>query len=65
MNIYDTIKADSIEAGDQIIIDGNPIEVNEVEDEDNFVVVKGFSHEAGDNVTIVLEFDEFVDLWGI
>lgn len=67
MIITDTIQADQIEDGDQIVIDGDPIEVTSVEEsEDDMdeIVVKGFSHDTGDSVQYPLPFDYYVDMWG-
>ena len=68
MNIYDTIAADAIEVRDQIIVDGDPIEVtfvSESENDDSEIIVKGFSHETGDYVEYDLPFDYTVDLWAV
>lgn len=68
MQIFYTIQADQIEVGDQIVVDGDPIEVTFVGDnpEDiNEVLVKGVSHETGDTVEYPLPFDYDVDVWGI
>jgi hypothetical protein len=66
--IHDTIDADQIEIGDQILVDGDPIEVDdftESESDDSEVIVYGFSHESGDRVTISLPYDYRVDLWSV
>lgn len=68
MNIYDTIEADSIEVGDQIIVDGDAIEVTfvgESESDDSEIIVKGFSYESGDAVDYSLPYDYTVDLWAV
>lgn len=64
---YDTIDADQIEVGDQILLDGDPIEVDdlsETEDADE-VIVYGFSHESGDRVTVSLPYDYRIGLWAV
>lgn len=68
MNIYDTIMADQIEVGDQVIIDGDPIEVTGRSDDDTDaagIIVWGFSHETGDSATYTLPFDYDVELWAV
>lgn len=67
MNIYDTITADQIEVGDQIIVDGDPIEVKSVHDTDDpdEVVVSGYSHETGDTETYSLFADDPYNLWAV
>lgn len=67
MIIVDTISADTIEVGDQVIIENDPVEVTDVRstaDVDEIVVV-GFSHQSGDNVEYSLFADDYFDLWGI
>lgn len=67
MNIIDNISADTIEVGDQILVEGDPIEVTHVEESDDLdeVVVKGFSHESGDRETYSLFADDYYDVWSI
>lgn len=67
MNIIDNISADTIEIGDQIIIDGDPVEVTIVEptaDPDE-VIVYGYSHETGDTARYSLFADDYYDLWAV
>ena len=67
MNLYDTITADQIEDGDQIIVDGTPYENVRVLDSDDIdeVRVVGYSEDEGDNVTLSLPYDYSVDLWAV
>lgn len=69
MNIIDFVQADQIEVGDQIIIDGDPIEVRWVgedpEEPLDGIRVRGYSHESGDSVTYDLYFTEEVALWAV
>lgn len=67
MNILDTIDADQIEVGDQILIDGDPIEVDDLgeTEDDSEIIVYGFSHESGDRVSIPLPYDYRVDVWAV
>lgn len=67
INILDTIDADQIEVGDQILVDGDPIEVDDITETDDLdeVVVHGFSHESGDRVVIPLPYNYRVDVWAI
>lgn len=66
--VHDTIDADQIEDGDQIIIDGEPIEGVTVHDDPSdpdAVIVKGFSWETGDAVEHTLPYDYSVDVWSV
>lgn len=68
MNIYDTIMVNSVEVGDQILIDGDPIEVTEVGEDVNDadgVIIKGFSHDSGDTATYEMPWDYEVSLWAV
>lgn len=67
MNIIDSISADTIEVGDQILIDGDPIEVKAVMEGDDIdeVIVKGYSHESGDTETYSLYADDYFDVWAV
>lgn len=68
MDVIDNISADTIEAGDQIIVDGDPIEVthvdNDREDIDE-ILVRGFSHDSGDTVEYPLYADDYYDVWTV
>lgn len=67
MNIIDTVSADTIEIGDQIVVDGDLIEVTAVLDssDPDEVIVRGFSHESGDSETYSLFADDYFDLWAV
>jgi hypothetical protein len=67
MNIIDTIQADQIEVGDQILVDGDPIEVRSLPDTYDLdeVVVVGYSHETGGIETYSLPFDYDVEIWAV
>lgn len=69
MNIIDTIQADQIEVGDQILVDLDPIEVSYVGEDPEAplegIRVRGYSHESGDSVTYDLYFADDVDVWSI
>ena len=68
MNIIDSIQADTIEVGDQILVDSDPIEVTAIRDDENdgyAVIVSGYSHESGDKVEYTLPFDYDVELWAV
>ena len=66
MNLYDTITADQIEDGDQIIVDGVAYEnvVVLVHDVDE-VRVRAYSEDEGDNVVLSIPYDYPVDLWAV
>jgi hypothetical protein len=63
MNIYDYVSADTIEEGDQILFENDPIEVTSKVDETDAILVKGYSHLTGDSVTYILSPDVEVGLW--
>lgn len=67
MNITDTIDADQIEVGDQIIVDGEPIEVSHILDSDDNdgIVVRGFSWDDGGSVEREMHYSERVDVWAV
>lgn len=67
MNIIDNISADSILVGDQIIIEGDPIEVTDVQPSDDIdeVIIMGYSHESGDTERYHLYADDYYDLWSV
>lgn len=66
-NIIDTIPAYAIEVGDQVIIDGDYIEVSSVEETNDIdeIVVRGFSHISGDSETYSLFADDDFDIWAV
>ena len=72
MEVYDFITADQIEGpnennnnkGDQVFIENDPIEVSKVVDSGDSILVKGYSHMSGDDVTYILTADMEVGLWG-
>lgn len=69
MNILFTVAADEIEVGDQILVDGDPVEVRWVGDDPEAplegIRVIGYSHESGDDVTYDLWFGDSVEVWAI
>jgi len=67
ITILYTVSADQIESGDQIIIDGDPIEVTYVGASDDIdeVIVSGFSHETGDQETYSLFGDDEYEVWAL
>lgn len=66
MNVYDAVEASTLEAGDQIVVDGdNLIEVRSVSDSVDVITVFGYSNDTGDLVTVVLDPNEIVPLWGV
>lgn len=67
INIIDNISADTIEVGDQIIIEGDLIEVTGVSETDDIdeVVIRGFSHVTGDSEVYSLFADDYYDVWSI
>lgn len=68
MNITDTIHADQIEDGDQIIVLGDyleDVEVSEDPDDLSIVIVAGYSHNTGDTEVYQLAYDADVHLWSV
>lgn len=67
MNIIDTISADTIEVGDQVIIEGDPVGVTDIQvtmDPDEVIVI-GYSYESGDSVEYSLYADDYFDIWAV
>lgn len=65
--ITDTVSADTLEVSDQVIIDGDMLEIKDIQttmDPDEVIVV-GYSHETGDTVSYPLFADDFYDLWTV
>lgn len=66
MNTYDTVPAYSVEDGDQIIINGDPLEDVIVFDEGaTEIVITGVSNNTGDRETYKVSPDALVDLWAV
>lgn len=67
ITVIDTIPAYSIEDGDQIVVDGDHMEVRSVRDGEDIdeVIVKGYSHLSGDTVEYSLMFTDMVDVWAL
>ena len=65
--IIDTVPAYSIEVGDQIIVDGDYIEVKSITETDDLdeIIVKGYSHITGDTEAYELYADDTFDVWSI
>lgn len=67
MNIIDNISADSIEIGDQIIIEEDLVEVRGVEPSSDIdeIIVSGYSHVTGDSEVYSLYADDHYDVWAV
>lgn len=67
MEIIDNVSADAIEVGDQIIVEGDYLEVKTVTDSDDIdeIIVSGFSHTSGDIETYHLFADDYFDIWTV
>lgn len=68
MTVIDSIAAWQIDDGDQIIVDGDPIEVAVAihgTHDPYEVLVSGYSHESGDFVEYSLYADDSFDLWTV
>lgn len=63
--IIDNISADSIESGDQIIIEGDLVEVKRVEQTDDLdeILIRGYNNTTGDMETFSLYADDYFDVW--
>jgi hypothetical protein len=67
MNIIDNISADTIEVGDQIIIEEDLVEVKGVGPSNDIdeIVVNGYSHVTGDSEVYSLYADDYYDVWAV
>lgn len=68
LNIFDSVPAHTVEVGDQIIIDGDPIEVKSIDDDrpdPDEILFIGYSHESGDRVEYPVYFADEYDVWGV
>lgn len=64
--IYDTVQAWTIEDGDQILVFNDPIEVSSATPiSDGNMLVRGFSHESGDEAEYILNQYYMVPLWTV
>lgn len=64
--IVDNIRADHVEAGDLVIVEGDRVEVSyvgDMEDDPDGVVIKGYSHTTGDTETFEVYFGDAFDVW--
>ena len=63
----DTVPAYSLEVGDQIVADGDYIEITSIEETDDVdeVLVKGYSHTDGDRVSLSLFADDLYPIWTV
>ena len=63
--IVDNIFADQIEVGDQIVVDGDYIQVKDIEETFDIdeVLVKGYDVLNGENVELSLYADDAFDVW--
>lgn len=68
MTVIDVVTADSIESGDTIhfAYKGTEltVDVKTFDDTGTKIVIRGYSHETGDNVTIKLHPNQRVDILG-
>lgn len=66
VNVYDIVTADTIEVGDQILVNNiDPIEVEAVIDSGEAIMIKGYSHLSGDKAEYILSADAEIGLWGV
>ncbi len=67
IEIIDNVSADSLEVGDQAIIEGDHVEINSIMPTDDLdeIVVKGYSHDTGDSVEYSLYADDYYDIWAV
>ena len=63
VDVYDYVTADTVEEGDQIIHNNDPIEVRSKVDSGDAILLKGYSHLTGDSVTYILTPFQEVGLW--
>lgn len=67
MIVIDSISADTIMVGDQVIIEGDPIEVMDIVttmDPDEVIVI-GYSHDTGDSAQYSLYADDYFEIWAV
>lgn len=65
VNVYDFVNADTLEEGDQILYENDPIEVQGLIDSGDSIMVKGYSHLTGDSVIYILSPSTEVGLWSV
>lgn len=67
MIITDCVPAYTLEVSDQVLINGDPIEITSIVDTDDIdeVLIRGFSHDTGDIVEYGLYADDEFEIWSI
>ena len=63
MEVTDVITADAIEENDKILYVNDPVEVRTKIDSGDCILIKGYSHLTGENVTYILDPYVEVELW--
>lgn len=63
MEIYDTVLASTLENTDKIFYNNDYVELTSTLDETDTIMVVGYSHVSGENVTYFIPADVEVDLW--
>lgn len=67
VKVIDSVSADTIEVGDQIVVDGDYVEVKGLDEtlDPDEVVVTGYSHNSGDRVMYSLYADDYYEIWTV
>lgn len=63
MEILTAIEGYSIDLGDQVIIDDEPVEVKSIDDQGDIIYVKGYSYTTGDLEQYEVLPDSEYNLW--
>lgn len=68
IQILFSTSADTLVAGDQIVVEGDHIEIHKIDDDrediDEILVI-GYSHDSGDRVEYSLFADDEFEVWSI
>ncbi len=65
VNVYDYVAAHTVEENDLIAYETDLIEVTSKVDSGDSIMIFGFSHVSGDNVTYIIAADKEVGLWTV
>jgi hypothetical protein len=67
METFYEVDADEVEIGDQIIIDGEPVEVVSLPPAQSIdeIIIRGYSHSTGDRETYTVKYNQRFEVWGI
>lgn len=64
METIDTVRAEQVEPGDLVGIGIDIVSVSNITDDDEHIIIVGYSYVDGDTVAVQISPDDMVDLMG-